>query len=162
MEGADAAGMAGSPGLQEVQRLGAAHLADWDTIWPQAQRRPHEVGERGRAVLGAQRHQVRRGALQLAGVLDQDDPVACLGDLGEKRIDQRRLTRRGAARHEEIAALANRTAQQIGFCPRHDAGLDVVVEREHRDRRTADGETGGRHNGRHQAFEALAGFRKLG
>ena len=34
---ADAAGMAGAPRLQEVQRLRAAHLADRDAIGPQPQ-----------------------------------------------------------------------------------------------------------------------------
>ena len=83
VDGADAAGMAGAPGLQEIERLGAAHLADRDAVGPQAQRGADEIGERGRAVLGAQRHQVRRGALQLAGILDQHDAVAGLGDLGQ-------------------------------------------------------------------------------
>ena len=117
MQGADAAGMAGAPGLQEVQGLGAAHLADRDAIGPQAQRRSHEIGKRGGAVLGAERHQVRRGALQFAGVLDQHDPVAGLGDLRQERVDQRRLAGRGAAGDEDIAALANRTAQQIRLAP---------------------------------------------
>ena len=40
--------------------------------------------------------------------------------------------------------------------------LDVVVEGEDRDRRPTDGETGCRHHGRHQPFEALAAFRQLG
>ena len=43
-----------------------------------------------------------------------------------------------------------------------DAGLNVIVEGEDRDRRTADSETGSRHDGRHQAFEALAAFRQFG
>ena len=35
---ADAAGMAGAPGFQEIERLGAAHLADRDAVRPQPQR----------------------------------------------------------------------------------------------------------------------------
>ena len=35
---ADAAGMAGSPGLEEIEGLRAAHLADRDSIGPQPQR----------------------------------------------------------------------------------------------------------------------------
>ena len=60
VNGADAAGMAGAPGLQEIERLGAAHLADRNAIGTQPQRRAHEIGQRGDAVLGAQRHEVRR------------------------------------------------------------------------------------------------------
>jgi hypothetical protein len=34
---ADAAGMAGSPRLQQIERLGAAHLADRDAVRTQPQ-----------------------------------------------------------------------------------------------------------------------------
>ncbi len=54
------------------------------------------------AVLGAHGDQVRRGALQLARVLDQDDPVAGHGNLGEQRIDQGRLAGAGAARDQDV------------------------------------------------------------
>ena len=81
MHGADAAGMAGVPGLEHVERFGAAHLADRNAIGPQPQRGAHEIGQRGDAVLGAQRHQVGRGALELARVFDDDDAVGGLGDL---------------------------------------------------------------------------------
>ena len=78
VDGADAAGMAGAPGLQEIERLGAAHLADRDAVGAQAQRGADEIGERGDAVLGAHGDEVGRGALQLARVLDQDDAVGGL------------------------------------------------------------------------------------
>ena len=67
VDGADAAGMAGAPGLQEIERFGAAHLADRDAVGPQAQRGAHEIGERGDAVLGAQRHEVRRRGIAARG-----------------------------------------------------------------------------------------------
>ena len=35
---ADATGMAGAPGFEEVERLGAAHLADGNAIGPQTER----------------------------------------------------------------------------------------------------------------------------
>ena len=113
---ADAAGMAGAPGLQQIERLRAAHLADRDAVGPQAQRRADEIGERGRAVLGAQRHEVRRGALQLARILDQHDAVAGLGDLGEQRVDQRGLAGRGAAGDEDVLALARPRARSSSAC----------------------------------------------
>ena len=38
VDGADAAGMTGAPGLEQIERLGTADLADRDAIGPQAQR----------------------------------------------------------------------------------------------------------------------------
>ena len=110
VERADAAGMAGAPGLQEIERLGATHLADRDAVGTQPQRGAHEIGQRGHAVLGAQRHEVRRLALQLAGILDQHDAVAGLGDLGQQRIGQRGLAGRGAAGDEDVPPLGSRPA----------------------------------------------------
>ena len=107
VDGADAAGMAGAPGLQEIERFGAAHLADRDAVGTQAQRGAHEIGQRGDAVLGAQRHEVRRRALQLAGILDQHHAIGGLGDLGEQRVGERGLAGRGAAGDEDVAALGD-------------------------------------------------------
>ena len=112
MDRADAAGMPGAPGLQEIERLGAAHLADRNAVGPQAQRRAHEIGQRGDAVLGAQRHEVRRCALQFAGILDQHHAVVGLGDLGKQRIDEGGLAGRGAAGDEDVASLGDGVAQQ--------------------------------------------------
>ena len=91
MDGADAAGMAGAPGFQEIERLCSAHLADRDAIRSEAKGRADEIGERGDAILGAQRNQVWCLALKLAGVFDQDHAVGGLGDFGEQRIGQRGL-----------------------------------------------------------------------
>ena len=101
---ADAAGMAGAPGLEEVERLGAADLADRDAVGPQPERGADEIGQRGRVILGAQRNEVWRGALQLARILDQHHAVAGLGDLGQQRVDQRGLAGRGAAGDEDVLA----------------------------------------------------------
>ena len=43
----------------------------------------------------------------------------------------------------------------------HDAGVDVVAEREHGDRRAPDGEARRRGHRRHQALEPLPAFRQL-
>ena len=110
---ADAARMACAPGFQEIERLGAAHLADRDTVGAQAQRRADEIGERGDAVLGAQRHEVGRRALQLARILDQHHAVGGLGDLGEQRVGERGLAGRSAAGDEDVLALPDRRAQQL-------------------------------------------------
>jgi len=44
MNGADAAGVSGAPGLQEIKSFGTANLANRDPIRPQSQRRPDEIG----------------------------------------------------------------------------------------------------------------------
>ena len=111
MDRADAARMTGAPGLQQVQRFGAAHLADGDAIGPQPQRCAHQIGQGRDPVLGAQGHEVGGQALQLARVLDQDDAVRGLGDLRQQRIGQGRLAGRGAARDEDVGAAGDPLAQ---------------------------------------------------
>src|SRR3546814_3213476 len=49
VDGADAAGVAGAPGFEQVEGFRAAHLADGDTIRPQAKAGAHQIGEIGRA-----------------------------------------------------------------------------------------------------------------
>ena len=48
MDGADAARMAGAPGLEEVERLGTAHLANGDAVGPEAERAADEIADRTR------------------------------------------------------------------------------------------------------------------
>lgn len=103
--------MSGAQGLQQIERLSAAHLADWHAVRPQPQRRGDEIQERRGAVLSAERHKVRHRALQLARILNQHHPVAGLGDLGEERIDQRGLAGRGAAGDEDVLAFPDRLQQ---------------------------------------------------
>ena len=101
---ADPAGMAGAPGLQQIEGFRAAHLADRDAVGPQPQRRADEIGQRGDAILGPQRHEIGGGALQLARILDQDDAVGGRSDLGQQRIGERGLAGRGAAGDEDVRA----------------------------------------------------------
>jgi hypothetical protein len=147
---ADAARMAGAPGFEEIERLGAAHLADRDAIRAQAQRGPDEIGQRDDAILRAHGDEVRRGALQLPRVLNQDDTVGGLGDFHQQRIDQRGLATAGAARHEDVGASGDAIAACRRLGRRHDPGGRIVVEREHRDGGLADGEGRGRDDGRQQ------------
>ena len=99
--------MAGVPGFEHVEGLGAAHLADDDAVGTQPQRRAHQIGQRGDARLGAQRHAIGGGAFELARVLQDDDALVEVGDLGQQRVDQRGLARGGAADHEDVLALAH-------------------------------------------------------
>jgi len=67
-----------------MSRLRTAHFATMIAVGTQAQGRAHQVGEVRDAGLGTQRDTVRGGALQLACVLQEDDTIARVGDLGEE------------------------------------------------------------------------------
>ena len=148
--------MAGAPGLEQVERLGPAHLADRDPVGPKAQGRADQVGERGDAILGAQRNEIGRGALQLARVLDQHHPVAGLGDLGQQGIGQRRLASRGPARNEDVGPCGNRSGKRGGTGRRHDPGRDIVRQAEDRARRLADRKARRSDDRRQKTLEPLA------
>jgi hypothetical protein len=119
-------------------------------------------GERGNAIPGAQRDQVRRLALQLARILDQNDAFGGLCHLGEERVDEGRLAGRGSPGDQNVAPLRNGIPEDFGLLARHDAGGGIIIESEDRDRRLADGKRWRRNDRRDQAFEALSGFRQLG
>src|SRR3546814_8087336 len=84
--------------------------------------------------LGAHRDEIGGSALQFARVFDQDDAIAAPGDLGEQRVGERRLPSAGPARDKDIEAIANSGAQNLRLVGKHDAGRDIVFEREDRDR----------------------------
>ena len=161
VEGANAARMSGAPGFQEIERFGSAHLANRDAVRPKPQGRADKVGQRGCALLGPKRDEVRGCALQLAGVLDEDHPVAGLCDLGEDCVDERRLAGRCAAGDQNVLAIADGRLEQRRLRVRHDPGGDIVVEGEHRDRGASNGEAWSRGDRRDEAFEPLAAFRQL-
>ena len=108
MDGADAARMACAPGLEQIESLGAAHLADRNAIGPQAQRRTDQIRQRDHAVLGAQRHEIRRLALKFSRVFDENDPIRGLGDFRQQRVGQRRLAAGGAAGDQDVLARCDR------------------------------------------------------
>ena len=111
--------VAGVHGLQHVERLGAAHLADDDAIRPHAQRVAHEVALRSTSPLpsmfGGPRlepHDVRLLQLQLRGVLDRDD---ALGHRHEARedVEQRRLAGAGAAGDHDVQPAVHDRPQHL-------------------------------------------------
>ena len=153
--------MAGAPRLQEVQRLGAAHLADRDAVGSEAQRGADQIGERRDAILGAQGHEVGGAALQLPGVLDQHHPVGGLRNLGQQRVGECGLAGRGSACDQDVFLRSDRIDQRIGLPLVHDSGCDVVGERKHRDGGLADREARGRYDRRQQPLEPLAALGKL-
>ena len=96
-------------GLQQVERLRSAHLADDDALGPHAQAVLDEIAhgdlafafEVGRARL--ETHDVRLLQLQLGGVLAGDDALVVVDRAGQA-IEQRRLARAGAAGDQHVAA----------------------------------------------------------
>ena len=107
MDRANPAGMAGTPGFEQIEGLGPADLADRNSVGAQSQARTDEIAE-GDARRGSQRNDVGCVAAQLARVLDQNDPVAGRSRNTEQRVGQRRLAGRGAAGDEDVGAVANR------------------------------------------------------
>jgi hypothetical protein len=158
VDGADAAGMAGAPGFEEVERFGAAHLADRDAVGAQAQRGADEIGERRDAVLGPHGDEVGRGALQLARVLDQTTRSEVFATSASSALVSVVLPVEVPPATRMLRARRRRLAQRLGLIGRHDPGRDIVVEREHRDGGLADREGRRRDDGRQQALEPLAPF----
>ena len=162
MDGADPTGMPGAPGFEEIECFAATHLADRNAIGTQAQRRLHQIGERRDTILRPQRDQVRRGALQLARILDQHNAVGGFRHFRQQGVRQGRLPGRGAAGNEDVLVPFDREPQHVGLALRHDAGRDVIGEREHGDRRLADRKGGRHHHWGQQALEAFASLGQLG
>ncbi len=100
--------------------------------------------------------------LQLARVLQDDDALAEIGDLGQQRVDQRGLARRRAAHHQDVLALADAMRERLGLARRHDARCHVVAEPVEHVGRLAHGEARRRRHRRHHALEALARLGQLG
>ncbi len=111
--------MAGVHGLEHVQRLRAAALADDDPVGAHAQRVAHQLADRDLALTldvlrpRLQANHVGLVKAKLGRILDRDDPVV-LRDGGGQRVQQRRLTGAGAARDHDVQL-------------RLDAGLEELL-----------------------------------
>src|SRR4051812_12125846 len=100
MDGAEASEVTGVEGLQEVEGLTAAHLADDDAIGPMPQRGTEQIGDRDSRQwrLVPQRHlsssrleseEIRLVEVDLCGLLDDYDPIA-IRDPSGQGVQQRR------------------------------------------------------------------------
>ncbi|MDT4850629.1 hypothetical protein FQZ97_847820 [compost metagenome] len=130
MNGGDTAGMAGAPGLDQVQRLAAAHLADHHAVWAQAQRAAHQVGHGHHARFGAQSDVIEGRTLQLDRVLQHQHAVAAAGHLGQQCICQGGLAAAGAAGHQNVLPLVHGHAQVLGLGRAEDAAGHVLLQRD--------------------------------
>ena len=153
--------MAGAPGLEEIERLGAAHFANRNPVRAKAKAGTDQIRERGNAILGPHRHKVWGAALELAGVFDQNNPVCGLGDLSEQGVCKRRFAGASAPSDKDVQPLCNARTKPVGFSCAHDSCADIVLEQEHRDGGLADGKGGSRHHGWQEAFEPFSAFRQL-
>jgi hypothetical protein len=149
--------VAGVHGLQQVERLGSAHLADDDPLRPHTKAVAHEVAhghlafalEVGRARLQA--HHMRLLQLELGRVLAGDDALVVI-DVAGDAVEQRGLARAGAAGDQRVDAGAPDHLQHLTTFRRDGAELDQLLEGElvalelaDGERRPVDGE--GRHDG---------------
>ena len=111
--------VAGVHGLQQVERLGSAHLADDDALGPHAQAVAHEVAHGDLALafeVGRPRfqpHHVRLLQLQFGGVLAGDDALVVV-DVAGQAIEQRRLARAGAAGDDGVDPAAADDLEDLG------------------------------------------------
>jgi hypothetical protein len=112
----DAAGMPRAPGLEEVESLGAPHLADRNAVGTKPKARSHQV-RHGDARRRAQSNDIGGVAAKLARVLDEDDPVLAFGRDREQGVGERRLAARGAARDEDVGARPTASASQVATAP---------------------------------------------
>ena len=106
-------------GLEHVERLGAAALADDDAVGPHAQAVPDEVADRDLALAldvrraRLQRDHVLLAELELGRVLDRDDALV-VRDGRREHVQRRRLTGAGAAGDEDVELAAHAGLEELG------------------------------------------------
>ena len=145
MQRAHRAVVAGVHGLQQVERLGSAHLADDDAFRPHAQAVLDQVAhgdlafalEVGRARFEPDR--VRLLQLQFGRVLAGDDALVVVDELGQA-VEQRGLAGAGAAGDDGVDPAAADDLEDLGAFRRDRAEPDELIERELVLLELADGE----------------------
>src|SRR5579885_1535256 len=137
----------GVNGLQHVEGLGTADLADDDAVGPHAQRVAHKVALVDLAPAldvrraGLQLDDMRLLQLKLGGVLDRDDTLV-VADLARERVQERGLSGSGASGDDDVEPAARADLQRAGDLGRDAAVFDQRAERERGFRELADGDAG--------------------
>ena len=117
--------VAGVHGLQHVERLAAAALADDDAVGPHAQGVAHQLADGDRALAfdvrrpRLERDHVLLAQLQLGRVLDGHDALV-VGMNDDSTLSMRRLAGAGAARDEDVEPRLDAGAQEVDI-----SGVDV-------------------------------------
>ncbi len=110
--------VSGVHGLEHVEGLATAHLADDDAIGPHAQGVAHEIADRDLAasfeVLRASLEPDHVAALQaeLDGVFDGDDALAERNEV-RQQVEQRRLTGARTAGDEDVQPTLDAFGQEV-------------------------------------------------
>nr|GEU28173.1 hypothetical protein [Tanacetum cinerariifolium] len=157
-----AALVAGVPGVEQVERFGAPHLANQDAVRPHAQddleqRRHRHID--GGVVLDV----VLGSALDLADVFDDAHPLggSVPDHLADDGVDGGGLAGPGTAAHQDIEVAVDGVHQRLVVALRHDARLHVLLQRKHGNRTLPDGERRRGDDGAELAGEARAVDRQL-
>ena len=144
--------MAGVHGLEHVERLGAANLADDDAVGAHAQGVADELANLDLAAAfdvrrpRLERHDMVLLQLKLGGVLDRDDALVA-GNERAHRVERRRLTGAGTAGDQDVQLALHARGDELGRAggqrPERDQVVDAVRvagELPDRDRRAPEGE----------------------
>ena len=129
--------MPGVHGLQHVERLGAADLADQDAVGAHSKAVAEELADGqlalaldvGRTVL--QRDDVRVVDLQLRRILDRDHALVVRDEPGDD-VQRRRLAGPGAARDQDVHAPEHGGLQELSHGRAQAAFVLEVLDAEHR------------------------------
>ena len=126
--------VAGVHGLEHVERLRAADLADDDPVGPHAQGVPDELADPDLALaLDVRRARLERDhvillELELGRVLDRDDALV-VGHERRQGVERRRLSGAGAAGDEDVQLALHAGGEELRGLGRERAELDQVVHR---------------------------------
>ncbi len=135
--------VAGVHGLEHVEGLRPAALADDDPVGPHPQGVSHQIpdgilpGPLHVGRLAFQGDHVLLVEAQLHGVFDGDDPLL-EGDEAAEHVQKRRLARARPAADQHVAAVDHARPQERGAGPRDAFHLDQVVHGEALDGELAD------------------------
>src|SRR5438874_5285355 len=146
VDGAHRALVPGVHGLQHVQGLAAAALADDDPVGTHSQCVAHEIADLDDAfALDVRRprlqpYDVCLTKLELRGVFDGDDALVGGNEAGQD-VQQRRLARRGPARDQDAQPAVDRRPQELhhvlgGAAHLQEVGRPKLVSRKLPDRET--------------------------
>ena len=135
--------VAGRHGLEHVERLTRAALADDDPVGAHVHRVAEQVADRdlpfafevGRARLEGDH--VVLAKLELGRVLDRDDPLVP-GDERRQDVQRRRLARAGATGDEDIEFRLDARLEEREHVGRGGSESDQVVDRKRRGRELSD------------------------
>ena len=142
VDGGHRAVVAGVHGLEHVEGLAGAALADHDAVGAHAQAVLDEVADRDLAATfdvgrpGLQREHVLLVELELLRVLDGDDALVG-GNERRQHVEHRRLTGAGTAGHDDVQPAHHAGLQEPGRVRVQRAEADEVVDLERIGRRTS-------------------------